>query len=104
MSSLLVLEEVSTLPDVYAEVSTDIVLCEQVSQGRRFDVRSQTLCGVATHPSHRELEENNLNLHLDDQWHTVFVDCMRAQCAPHPSVEPTVRSQHHQLRAQVLDW
>ena len=31
MSELLVLEEVSTLPDVYAEVSTDIVLCEQVS-------------------------------------------------------------------------
>ena len=40
MSSLFVLEEVSTLPDVHEEVSTDIVLCEQVSRGRRFDVCS----------------------------------------------------------------
>ena len=68
MSALLVLEEVSTSPDVYAEVSTDIVLCEQVSRGRRFDVRSQTLCGEATHPAHRELEEKQLE--------PPFVDCM----------------------------
>ena len=76
MSALLVLEEVSTLPDVYAEVSTDIA---NKCLGRRFDVCSQTLCGEATHPSHRELEKSNLNLHFDDQWHTAFVDCM---CPP----------------------
>ena len=64
------------MPDVYAEVSTDIVLCEQVSRGCRFDVRSQTLCGEATHPAHRELRRSFLNLHFDDQWHTVFVDCI----------------------------
>ena len=76
MSALFVLEEVSTLPDVYAEVSTNIVLCEQVSRGRRFDVRSQTVCGKRHILLIVYSRRGNLNLHVDDQWPTVFEDCI----------------------------
>ena len=76
MSALLVLEGFSTLPDIYAEVSTDIVLCEQCLKDVGLTC-ARKHCAAKRHillivNSRR----SNLNLHFDDQWHTVFVDCI----------------------------
>ena len=73
------LEEVSTLPDVYAEVSTDIALCKQMSRGRRFDVRLQTFLEVDALLDHlfrhgrRFVTSNPLRITSDLLWLPSYV-------------------------------